>query len=157
MTLLVAGTLLLTGASAGAILRRSGRAVRRAHSAARRSRGREEELVPDRDDRFRAPQHEPPIDIAGDYPDVLSDPVSTVPPLLAEENELSEETAADVFAPSAAARGDYRLPDRSVLRTSPPASANGAETGGASPASSWRRSHTSASRRRSSARSRAPA
>jgi S-DNA-T family DNA segregation ATPase FtsK/SpoIIIE len=139
VTLLVAGSLLLTGASAGAILRRSGHAVRRAHAAARRSREererereleweREEELVLDRHN-GSASYHEPPVDIAHDYPDVLSDPVTIEPPPLLLQDEPSEETAADVFAPPAAAHADYRLPDRSVLKTSAPTNGSSAEAG----------------------------
>jgi DNA segregation ATPase FtsK/SpoIIIE, S-DNA-T family len=133
VTLLIAGTLLLTGASAGALLRRSGHAVRRAHTAARRSFERdsweEEPVLP-----YAPPpalahaHHEPPVDVASDYPDVLSDPPSAEPPLLLHDDS-SEDTSSDVFAAPAAAHGDYQLPDRKVLRPSPPATTNGAETG----------------------------
>jgi S-DNA-T family DNA segregation ATPase FtsK/SpoIIIE len=129
VTLLVAGSLLLTGASAGALLRSSGHAVRRAHTAARRGRERvEEDFVALKHLGTPAPRHEPPVDVASDYPDVLSEPESP-PPLLAYDDEPSAETATNVFATAADEHGDYRLPDRSVLKTSAPASANGAQAG----------------------------
>jgi DNA segregation ATPase FtsK/SpoIIIE, S-DNA-T family len=129
VTLLIAGTLLLTGASAGALLRRSGHAVRRAHSAARRPRDREETLVTRSHEVRLPPRLEPPVDVAADYPDVVSDgvPAAEPPPLLVHDDP-SDETAGDVFAAPAAAH-DYELPDRSVLKTSAPANGNGAEAG----------------------------
>ena len=53
--------------------------------------------------------------------------------------------------------GDYRLPDRAILRRSAPVSAKSAESSARSPRRSSRRSRTSASTRRSSARSAARA
>src|SRR5438046_10493235 len=78
---LLAGALLVTGASAGAIIRRSGRAV---HHAARRSFQRaapplrviegERALPP-------AQLQPPPIDVVNEFPDLVSDPA----PLLVKE------------------------------------------------------------------------
>jgi S-DNA-T family DNA segregation ATPase FtsK/SpoIIIE len=128
-TLLIAGTLLLTGASAGALLRRSGHAVRRARSATRRPRERDDHLVGQSDEVRLPPRLEPPVDVAADYPDVVSDGVpSAEPSPLLVHDDPSDETAGDVFAAPAAAH-DYELPDRSVLRTSAPATGNGAEAG----------------------------
>jgi S-DNA-T family DNA segregation ATPase FtsK/SpoIIIE len=113
---LLAGALLLTGASAGAIIRRSGRAV---HSAARRSLHRRpvpplrviegEGLAPE-------PQA-PPVDVVNAFPDIVSE--TEPPPLLIDEPEPEpdQDSLFDV-TPSPAA--DYRLPDRELLHTSPP-------------------------------------
>jgi len=111
---LLAGALLVTGASAGAILRSSGRAV---HHAARRSFQRaapplrviegERALLP-------TPQA-PPIDVVNEFPDLVSE---TEPqPLLVPEREPEEMSLFDVTTEPAA---DYRLPDRELLRKSPP-------------------------------------
>src|SRR5207245_428824 len=65
---LLGGTLLLSGASAGALVRRSGHAVRRAHTKARRARpivqAEPAPVIP-----LRAP--EPPVDAVHDFPDVV--------------------------------------------------------------------------------------
>jgi len=76
--LTVAGCLFLTGASLGAILRRSGHAVRQAHTRVRRERPAyetETEPVP-------TAYVEPPVDVKHDYPDLVSDSVSGPPPSL---------------------------------------------------------------------------
>ncbi len=128
-TLLLGGTLLLTGASAGALLRRSGHAVRRAHSAARRSLEREWGDV-DSYEQVTEIRHDPPVDVAHDYPDVVSEVATNdPPPLLVHDDPSSEETAADVFAASAETHGDYTLPDRSVLKISAPAPSGSSEAG----------------------------
>jgi len=63
--LTIAGVLFLTGASLGAILRRSGHVMHRAHAHVTRERVRPEpvsdEYVPDL-------THEPPVDVKHDYP-----------------------------------------------------------------------------------------
>jgi DNA segregation ATPase FtsK/SpoIIIE, S-DNA-T family len=125
VTLLLAGALLVSGASAGAVLRRSGHAVRRAGSAARRSLERpvrpqplEPEPLPARS----APvvTLRPPVDAAADYPDVVAPASAEPPPLLRPEaEEQTEEDGGLDFATEPA--GEYRLPDRALLRTSPPA------------------------------------
>src|SRR4051794_13823122 len=76
---LVTGTLLLSGASAGALVRRSGHAVKRAHTRARRAlptepRARPAPVIPIRTT--------PPVDAVHDYPDVVSE--NHPPPLLVE-------------------------------------------------------------------------
>jgi DNA segregation ATPase FtsK/SpoIIIE, S-DNA-T family len=130
VTLLVAGTLLLTGASAGALLRRSGHAVRRAHDAARRSLEREWG-EPEDDEPTILLRDEPPVDVAHDYPDVVAEVASHEPPplLLGDDHSSEDETAGDVFAATAAAHGDYQLPDSSVLKVSTPAAAGSTEAG----------------------------
>src|SRR5688500_18637710 len=116
MTALAAGALLLTGASAGAILRRSGSHLRRAHTAARRSLERplrEDEHVTQSDVAGPPPAlvHEPPVDVVEDYPDVVSEGLG-----------LDEEPTGEYVAPSFdvdRVDADYVLPDRKVLKVSP--------------------------------------
>jgi S-DNA-T family DNA segregation ATPase FtsK/SpoIIIE len=121
ITTLLAGSLLLTGASAGAIIRRSGHAVRARAGAARRSRERER---PAAELRLVEPAAEektvvaPPVDAVNEFPDVVAeaDPPGPVPLLLEDEPEEPEEQSLfDVGAPAK----DYRLPDRTILRNSP--------------------------------------
>jgi len=71
----------------------------------------------------------PPIDVAQDYPDILSEPPSAEPPRLVVD-EPEEVTAEEVAADFGALphRGEYRLPDRNVLKASPPAGDGAAET-----------------------------
>jgi DNA segregation ATPase FtsK/SpoIIIE, S-DNA-T family len=113
---LLAGALLVTGASAGAIIRRSGHVV---HHAARRSFQRaapplrviegERALAP-------ASPQAPPIDVVNEFPDLVSE--TEPPPLLVQPDPEPDETSFfDVTSEPAA---DYRLPDRDLLRRSPP-------------------------------------
>ncbi len=81
VTLLVAGALLVSGASAGALLRRSGHAMRRAGSVARRSLERPPQPDLCLPCPLRSP-HRPPVDVTADYPDVIA-PASAEPPPLA--------------------------------------------------------------------------
>ena len=67
----------------GALLRRSGHAVRRAHGAARRSLERAGPPGGRREHRRPRAAHEPPIDVVHDYPDVVSEGLSEPSPLLA--------------------------------------------------------------------------
>ena len=122
LTALLAGGLLLSGASYGALLRRSHHAVRRAGAAARTRRrdtsvtGSVPGTVPPR------AHHEPPVDVVHDYPDVVSEGLSEPPPLLTQPDDKTEEQAALFDAPRAA--GEYVLPDRAVLKVSPAAAAS---------------------------------
>src|SRR4051812_40375158 len=75
---LVIGTLLLSGASAGALVRRSGHAVRRAHGKARRAWVAEPALEPAAVIPLRP--HEPPVDAVHDFPDVVGE--TQPPPLI---------------------------------------------------------------------------
>jgi DNA segregation ATPase FtsK/SpoIIIE, S-DNA-T family len=117
--LAIAGTLFLTGASLGAIVRRSGHAVHRAHTRVRAAR-ETYELDPPSDTGSTVL---PPVDVKHDYPDLISDSISGPAPTLfvrepdefeAETHE-SQETLFDVPSPPLA---DYQLPDRGVLRKS---------------------------------------
>jgi S-DNA-T family DNA segregation ATPase FtsK/SpoIIIE len=126
---LVAGVLLLTGASAGAILRGSigygadvgGRHLRRARAAARRSRERPARLPAHAAQTHAVsgppPElvHEPPVDVVHDYPDVV-----TAESAVDEQTDDYRAPMFDVDRPDA----EYVLPDRSVLKVSPPASGN---------------------------------
>ncbi len=119
LTALLAGVLLLTGASAGAFLRHSGHQLRRAGSAARsriereRLAGRSQEsLAPPP---ALAPAHEPPVDVVHDYPDVVSE---EAPPLVLDDEATAESwqpPTFDVDRPAA----EYVLPDSKVLKRSP--------------------------------------
>ena len=128
VTALVAGALLLTGASAGAILRRSGVAVRQASSAARRRverPGRAEDFVLQQHKPLEAPRPEPPVDVVHDYPDVVSEGFSEPPPLLVEPDEDTQSTLFELPRDKTdSAQGEYVLPDRSVLKASPPQAGN---------------------------------
>jgi S-DNA-T family DNA segregation ATPase FtsK/SpoIIIE len=131
VVLTIAGVLLLTGASLGAWMRRGGHAVRVVHE-----RVREIEL-PQRAPRATVP--EPPVNVAIDYPDIVSESESATvaiqPPVLFDasvENPyaLREElpTQESLFDTTPPPR-QYSLPDPSVLhRSKPGAGPNGEAT-----------------------------
>jgi len=127
VALLIAGTLLFTGASAGALLRRSGAAVRLAGSAARRTFDVRESFARDPES-DEAPPFEPrraPVDVVAQYPDVVAPTVETAesPRLALHHGESAHEapTGEDVGELSfeSVPSGEYRLPDRDLLRPSP--------------------------------------
>jgi S-DNA-T family DNA segregation ATPase FtsK/SpoIIIE len=122
--LTLAGLLLLTGASLGAMVRRSGHAVRRASTHVRRERP----AAPRPEPRpvASAPPPEPPVDVAHDYPDLVSQ--SPAPLVLAPAAD-EEDTQQTLFEPPAAAEApEYRLPDRSLLHRSKPGAGPNGET-----------------------------
>ncbi len=123
--LLLAGSLLLSGASLGAVLRRSGRGI---HVAARKARARPgrstPESWPEPAPVRPAPSLAPPVDGTEAYPDVVGartpPPHAVAPPaplqpepaqLLIEEPMLFDDVTSEHVA--------YELPDPGVLRTSP--------------------------------------
>jgi S-DNA-T family DNA segregation ATPase FtsK/SpoIIIE len=116
---LVIGILLLSGASAGALVRRSGHAVRRAHSRARRA-------VPAQPATRPAPvipirTHESPVDAVHDFPDVVGE--NAPPPLLIEPSSAEDPDQPSLFdVGTAESHAEYTLPDRTILRRSPAAS-----------------------------------
>jgi S-DNA-T family DNA segregation ATPase FtsK/SpoIIIE len=117
----IAGCLFLTGASLGAILRRSGHAVRRAHTRVRSARPAPEALEPDSPSEPRT--RVPLVDVAHDYPDLISDSISGPPPILyqAEHEEPEPETHESqevLFELPSAPPAEYVLPDRSLLKKS---------------------------------------
>jgi DNA segregation ATPase FtsK/SpoIIIE, S-DNA-T family len=120
---LVIGALLLSGASAGALVRRSGHAVRRAHSKARRGRSEEPARAPAPVIPLRP--HEPPVDAVHDFPDVVGQ--NQPPPLLVHTapDEPDQPSLFDVTLEET--HEEYHLPDRSLLRPSPPAKEGGGD------------------------------
>jgi S-DNA-T family DNA segregation ATPase FtsK/SpoIIIE len=124
--LMLVGSLLLSGASLGAILRRSGRGL---HVAARKARTRtaggshrHETVTPSAPP--PAPSLTPPVDAVSAFPDVVGgttspphagaqpSPLQTEPPALLEDPPtLFDEVTSE--------RADYKLPDSGVLRISP--------------------------------------
>jgi S-DNA-T family DNA segregation ATPase FtsK/SpoIIIE len=112
---LLAGALLVTGASAGAIIRGSGRAV---HRAARRSFQREApplRVIEGAAEPMK-PQA-PPVDVVNEFPELVSE----APPVLVPDPEPEEEPdQASLFDVTSEPAPDYRLPDRGLLRQSPP-------------------------------------
>ena len=123
--LTIAGVLFLTGASLGAILRRTGHELHRAHTRVRRERAPREVSLPE-----LTPEHalEPPVDVRKDYPDLVSDSVSGPSPVLfvqdAEEPQrvLRGAHAGDAVRDVRRRVADYKLPDRGLLKQSKPGS-----------------------------------
>jgi DNA segregation ATPase FtsK/SpoIIIE, S-DNA-T family len=112
---LVAGVLLLTGASLGAILRRSAHAAR--HTARKTA---EWVRVPLDDEPITQPD-EPPVDGEIVYPDIVNE-TPAPPPVLVQQLEDFEPEAPppepSLFDPASTEHAGYRLPDASVLRRS---------------------------------------
>jgi DNA segregation ATPase FtsK/SpoIIIE, S-DNA-T family len=116
---LVVGTLLLSGASAGALVRRSGHAVRRAHTRARRA------LPSELASNLPAPviplrtAVEPPVDAVHDFPDVVGE--NQPPPLLIEPHSTEDPDQPSLFDVGPSEHPEYQLPDRNILRRAPAA------------------------------------
>ncbi len=141
VALLLAGVLLVTGASAGAVLRRSGHVVRQAGTVARRSLESidwadwSDDSSPDSVEAApaRGPLRRPvPVDGMEAFPDVVaSGPQSAEPPsLLPSAPEPEDEPTADHDALAFEAprtTGAYRLPDRALLKASPPTRSDSAD------------------------------
>jgi len=140
IALVLAGTLLVTGASAGALLRRSGTAVRQAGTAARRSLGALDTRAwtdwSDEDGALPHPDPEPvtrpvapPVDGVEAFPDVVAGGPFTVepPPLLSRAPEAETDEDARLSFDTSATGSEYRLPDRSLLTSSPPARGDSAD------------------------------
>jgi S-DNA-T family DNA segregation ATPase FtsK/SpoIIIE len=122
--LTIAGVLFLTGASLGAILRRTGHELHRAHTAVRRERAPRAESLPE-----LTPENalEPPVDVRKDYPDLVSDSVSGPAPVLfmqepEEPGVFSEENTQETLFETSVPVADYKLPDRGLLKQSKPGS-----------------------------------
>ncbi len=118
--LALAGVLLLSGASVGALVQRSGGAVKRAHSAARRrverQRSYDEEPLPPP---ILLRPRESPVDAVSDFPDVVGQ--TEPPPLIPVPEDFPAETSEQQlpFEPPNPARSDYVLPEPSLLKRSP--------------------------------------
>src|SRR5439155_11915189 len=111
---LVVGVLLLSGASAGALVRRSGHAVRRAHTRARQARPdvlmEPAPVIPLR------PAHEAPVDAVHDFPDVVGE---TQPRLLVDPVSSEDPDQPSLFdVGTVEPHQEYQLPDRGILRRS---------------------------------------
>ncbi len=128
--LLSTGVLLLTGASIGALLRRSAHAARTAGARAAAA-GRTVARPPADAGATGEPAHRqsPPVDAEKAFPDVVSDD-DTVAPSPALVDQLASDADGDgsevplpppsLFDPPSRTDGAYRLPDASVLRRSRP-------------------------------------
>jgi S-DNA-T family DNA segregation ATPase FtsK/SpoIIIE len=131
LALLTAGLLLVSGASAGAILRRSGHVLRTAGAQARRL-PRPVPVAPEPVPAFAAASTrlEPPIDVEQDFPDVV-DPEPVAPPalLVGESEEDVGPDQPSLFDVRAATTSEYRLPEHDVLRRSKATSGGSAEQG----------------------------
>jgi S-DNA-T family DNA segregation ATPase FtsK/SpoIIIE len=130
--LILAGSLLLSGASLGAILRRSGRTLHRAATKARTSddgiRHRDETSTTSR----MSVTHTPPVDGVASFPDVVDETSSTnilapppflqtgPAPLVVAEEPLFEDVTSE--------NAVYELPDAGVLNRSPERSDDSGET-----------------------------
>ena len=131
VTTLIAGSLLLSGASAGAFLRRSGRAVRATAEAARRARtALPETMMPDLrlvDPVEKPPElHAPVLDAVNEFPDVVEPDAPGPAPLLLDDPESAPDQTS-LFDVGEAVAKDYRLPDRTILRRSPAGAGNSAD------------------------------
>jgi S-DNA-T family DNA segregation ATPase FtsK/SpoIIIE len=128
--MLAAGLLLVSGASLGALLRRSGRAVRSVH--ARAMQHKEVRGAPAQTRLGVANGPPPPlVDVVHDYPDIV-DHTGIAPepiPLLVEETELVDDDQPSLFDVTEAVSEEYRLPDRSLLRQSKKGKASSRQAG----------------------------
>ncbi len=124
------GTLFLTGASLGAILRRSGRVVQRAHTRVRRPARHTSVSVPGTGTRLVAPGPlEPVVDVVHDYPDLVSAPATYGSHDWTSLHDFAadEDTQTSLFDVLEAPPPEYHLPERSLLRRSNPTTGPNAE------------------------------
>jgi S-DNA-T family DNA segregation ATPase FtsK/SpoIIIE len=124
--LTLVGVLFLTGASLGALVRRSGHAVRTASTRVRRERpaapaASEPSLDPP--SFTPVPKHEQPVDAVHDYPDL----VSAAPPSLTPVDEPTDDTQTSLFETAALQQPEYSLPDPALLHRSAPGTGPNAE------------------------------
>jgi DNA segregation ATPase FtsK/SpoIIIE, S-DNA-T family len=132
--LLVAGLLLVTGASTGAILRRTGHVMKQAGTGARRAfEWPSSETQTAEDAHIPAPalaarQHQL-LDGAESYPDIVGAGTHSQETslLVSDEPEPGLESAESAFETSSE-HSEYRLPDRTLLRASPPGAATSSDT-----------------------------
>ncbi len=132
--LMLVGGLLLTGASLGAILRRSGHGLHRAASNARSRRTRPEpDAWPEPQPTRPLPSLTPPVDAVSAFPDVVGESAPTPyagvqpAPLQTEPKALIEDPPT-LFDEVTSENPEYRLPDAGVLRVSPEQSDDSGET-----------------------------
>jgi S-DNA-T family DNA segregation ATPase FtsK/SpoIIIE len=116
--LTVAGGLFLTGTSLGAILRRTGHVLHRAHKHVRVPSRHQ---VPDDGYLVSDPAPGPPVDVKSDYPDLVTDSVSVGPPPVLFHDEEEPSTQEQLFPTERLEPvGAYDLPDRELLKKSKP-------------------------------------
>ena len=137
--LLLAGLLLVTGASTGAILRRTGHVVRSAGSGARRAFDRSSSEPHTTDDvlvpavRTLEPvPAQPVLDGAEAYPDLVSSSTRSEEPqqLVDDEpGEEAEQASGETIFETSREHAEYRLPDRSLLRASPATASSTGDSG----------------------------
>jgi S-DNA-T family DNA segregation ATPase FtsK/SpoIIIE len=133
--LLLGGLLLVTGASTGAILRRTGHVVQRASSGARRAFDWVSSESQTAEDVGLSPAlalvaAQGVLDGAEAYPDIVGEapPSGDPPPLIADDHESDLESAESVFETSTE-HAEYRLPDRTLLRSSAAVAASSGDSG----------------------------
>ena len=133
--LLLAGLLLVTGASTGAILRRTGHVMRQAGTGARRafewpsseSQTAEDAHVPE--PALAPRQQHQLLDGAESYPDVVGASAhSEETPLLATDEPEPELESVESAFETSSEHSEYRLPDRTLLRASPAGAATSSDT-----------------------------
>src|SRR4051812_14756754 len=115
---LLAGALLVTGASAGAMVRNSGRAVHRA--AQRRLPRRPEprlQMIEGAGTVTPLKPVAPPVDVVNEFPELVSEAEPQALLVQPHEDELTQESLFDAGPETPS---DYRLPDRELLRRSAP-------------------------------------
>jgi len=116
--LVVAGALLVSGASLGALMRHSARAAQKTAVVARRSV--ERVRVPFDDEPITQPDA-PPVNGAEAYPDVVGESPAPSPLLVDQLDDLEPELPArpePVFDMPSTEHAGYKLPDASVLKRS---------------------------------------
>jgi len=138
-TLLLAGVLLVSGASTGAILRRTGHVVRRAGSGARRaldwasseSQTAEDAALPPEPIPLPVAPRASVLDGAEAFPDVVGPtPHAEEPaPLVPEPEDEHDHPSIESVLEASSEHAEYRLPDRSLLRASPATAASGGDSG----------------------------
>jgi DNA segregation ATPase FtsK/SpoIIIE, S-DNA-T family len=131
--LLLGGVLLVSGASTGAILRRTGHAVRTAGSGARRALDWASSETPTDELPFPQAPAAPParlLDGAEAYPDVVGEPSpGEFQPLLVPEPDAALEPSIESVFGADTDHGEYRLPDREILKRSPATPAANGDSG----------------------------
>jgi S-DNA-T family DNA segregation ATPase FtsK/SpoIIIE len=117
--LLLVGALLLSGASLGAILRRSGHQLHR-HVSERRRRSAAAPIETWDEPPPPAIPKKPLVDAVAAYPDVVAEPARLAPsPLLTMEHAPLVTQQEQLFDDITIEHPEYKLPDRNVLRVSP--------------------------------------
>jgi DNA segregation ATPase FtsK/SpoIIIE, S-DNA-T family len=124
--ILLAGVLLVTGASTGAILQRTGHVVRRAGAGARRALDwvssesqTEEDLPLEREQPAPGLAPRQLVDGAEAYPDVVGAAPPVGQALLVHDDPEDEPASLESVFETSSDHGEYRLPDRDLLRRSP--------------------------------------